>query len=88
MQQFLKIQHITSVTKGPYDNDFINGTRMPQIFCIESSILIKVDGDSLHNIPGCHGCLGLKKCRGKMKKWSGNRLNIPNRNSILPFTNT
>ena len=44
LQQFLKIQHITSVTKGPYDNDFINDTRMPQIFFLESSILIKVDG--------------------------------------------
>ena len=67
LQQFLKIQHITSVTKGPYKNDFINATRMPQILCLESSILIKVYGYILPRIPRCRGCLGLKKGGGQMK---------------------
>ena len=53
------------MTKGPYDNDFINDTRMPQILCLESSILIKVDGYILPGIWGCHGCLGLKSVEDK-----------------------
>ena len=63
----MKIQHITSVTKGPYDNDFINDTRRPQIFYLEISILIKVDGYILPSILGCRGRLGLKKGGAQMK---------------------
>ena len=55
------------MTKGPYDNDFINDTRMPQIFYLEISILIKVDACNLPSILGCCGCLGLKKGGGQMK---------------------